>query len=156
MENELTYTAVADNSLLAFGETRMPLGDYNESENYDITSIFEDGLRFGGSTITSVALGTDGYLTLFGPGGFQQGIIRVLNTDFDTRASLGLDEDAGVYFDTNEDRDSVVVTWNKVALYDQAGVLQTFQAEIIDRGAMMRKSSCAGPIQTGAHLTESS
>lgn len=135
MENELTYTAIADNSLLEFGETRMPLGDDNRSELYDITAVFEDGWSFGESTIASVELSTNGSLDIYGPAGFRQGRIEVMDTDLETSPRLELDEDAGVYFDTNEERDSVVVTWNKVAFYNWSeGPRQTFQLEIIDRG----------------------
>lgn len=135
MENELIFTPVTDNSLLEFGETRIPLGDDNSSERFDITSVFENGWSFGRSTIASAAISTNGRFELFGPAGYTQGSIDVLSTDLDTREYLGLDDDAGVYFDTNEQRDSVVITWNKVAFYNQPdGPRQTFQAEIIDRG----------------------
>ena len=135
MENELIFTPVTDNSLLEFGETRLPLGDDNTSERFDITSVFEDGLNFGSATVARIDLDTNGRTNFYGPGGYYQGTLSVLDTDLDTSERLNLDDDAGVYFDINEERDSVVLTWNKVAFYNTPdGPLQTFQAEIIDKG----------------------
>jgi len=135
LENELTFSPVTDNSLLEFGETRMPLGDDNRSERYDITTIFEDGLAFGDATIASISLDTNGRIALFGPAGFQQGNVFVLGADLDTSPDLNLGEATGVFFDLNTDRDSVVMTWNEVAFFrNPQGQLQTFQLEIMDRG----------------------
>ncbi|MCX7566668.1 calcium-binding protein [Sulfitobacter sp. F26169L] len=134
MENELTYTPVTDNTLLEFGETRFSLGRYQETANIDITAVFEDNLSFGESKIGSIAIGGRGYINLIGPAGFHQGTLEAMMSNLYMPQNLDADDDTGVYFDINEDRDSIVVTWNNL-IYGQSpdGPRQTFQAEIIDR-----------------------
>ena len=134
MENELIASPVTDSSLLPFGETRLPGGRFDQSQQLDITAVFEDGWKFGDATISDLVVSASGSIEFIGPAGYYQGELDVPNGRFNASADLNLDEDAGVYFDINEDRDSVVITWNKVAVRnDPDGERQSFQVEMIDR-----------------------
>lgn len=138
MENELQYTSVADNSLLEFGESKLSIGQYGYGQQlFDITGIFEDGLSFGGGTVTQLRVNTYGGMELVGAAGHAQGELYVLSSDFDARTSEETQDNVGIFFDTNEERDSVVITWSNVGLLytaNEEAPRQTFQAEIIDRG----------------------
>lgn len=132
MPDPADFTPISDNSLLPFGGTRIPLGDDNASGPLSITSIFEAGFRFGSVVNTTLRVETNGAVAI---GNIWNAAIRPYATDLDTRV-LSSVPNAGVFFDLNTDRDSVVITWNGVGRYNQNNsLLSTFQLELRDLGA---------------------
>ncbi|MEY8839606.1 calcium-binding protein [Cribrihabitans sp. XS_ASV171] len=142
------FSEIADNTLLPFGETKMEPGFVNISPHYSISGIFEDGFRFGSRTYDSLQVATGGGISFEGHSWFLNptdesvpGSIYPFGSDFDTRSfdnrlphNVG-PQDMGVFFDTNAERDSVVVTWHKVGrFYAQHEFSHTFQLEMIDTG----------------------
>lgn len=126
------YTPISDNSLLPFGGTRIPLGDDNALGPLNISSIFESGFRFGSQLFTTMRVETNGGVSF---GNIWNAVIRPYGTDLDTRV-LSSVPNAGVFFDLNTDRDSVVITWNGVGRYAlNNSQLSTFQIELRDLGA---------------------
>lgn len=53
------FTAVADNTLLPFGQNLIAQGE-DSSEKFDISEIFEDGLSFGNRTFMELFVHTNG------------------------------------------------------------------------------------------------
>lgn len=132
MANPADFTPISDNSLLPFGGTRIPLGDDNASGPLNISSIFESGFQFGTQLFTNMRVETNGGVSF---GNIWNAVIRPYATDLDTRV-LSSVPNAGVFFDLNTDRDSVVITWNGVGRYYQNNsLLSTFQIELRDLGA---------------------
>ena len=140
MADPTEFTPVSDNSLLPFGGHTIAPGDDNVSGPLDISSIFEDGFLFGSQRFETIFVATNGGISLGrglrwpAPYG-DQVAIAPFYTDLDTRpgeAPAG----AGVHFDLNAERDSVVVTWDRVAHYgDWSGERPlSFQLELIDLG----------------------
>ncbi|MCU9837921.1 hypothetical protein OEZ49_09095 [Ruegeria sp. WL0004] len=137
------FTTVSDNSLLPFGGTLIAQGDDNEEGPFDITAIFESGFTFGSQTFTEMIIGTNGGVTfnLDVPEVYINNTllgvpfsIAPFNDDMDTR-TLPPGPNPGVYFDTNTDRDSVVVTWNNIGRFsNNVTTPNTFQLEIMDLG----------------------
>ncbi|MEY8839605.1 calcium-binding protein [Cribrihabitans sp. XS_ASV171] len=130
----MTFSDIADNSLLPFGETQMPIGDDNIAE-YSIDAIFEDGFRFGTGTFDRLWVATNGGVSVNGSHWPMDDYATIFpwGADLDTRRSP-LDT-TGVYFDLDTDRDSVVVTWKDIGYYrqDYSDPI-TFQLELIDKG----------------------
>lgn len=132
MPDPADFTPISDNSLLPFGGTRIPLGDDNASGPLNISSIFESGFQFGTQLFTDMRVETNGGVSF---GNVWNAVIRPYGTDLDTRV-LSSVPNAGVFFDLNTDRDSVVITWNGVGRYYQNNsLLSTFQVELRDLGA---------------------
>ncbi|ETX26984.1 calcium-binding protein [Roseivivax isoporae] len=136
MADPALFTSVADNSLLAFGETLVPRGDDNRGGPYDITDIFEEGFLFGNQRVSAIRVGTNG--EVFFPD-YYNGSVSIFGTDLDARIPRGGFpeglEGSGVYIDLDTERDSVIVTWNEVGFYfeDYSNPV-TFQLEILDLG----------------------
>ncbi|MCV2887255.1 calcium-binding protein, partial [Ruegeria aquimaris] len=137
------FTTVSDNTLLPFGGTLIAQGDDNEEGPFDITAIFETGFSFGSQTFTEMFIGTNGGVTfnIENPQVFFGNTLNAIdfsiapfNDDMDTR-TLPPGPNPGVYFDTNTDRDSVVVTWNTIGRFsNNVTTPNTFQLEIMDLG----------------------
>ncbi|UWQ91564.1 hypothetical protein K3727_01735 [Rhodobacteraceae bacterium M382] len=137
------FTPVTDNTLLPFGGTLLAQGDDNEEGPFDITAIFESGFVFGSQTFTEMFVGTNGGVT-FNAANPQVSFsntflnnpfsIAPFNDDMDTR-TFPAGANPGVYFDTNPDRDSIVVTWNNIGRFsNNVTTPNTFQLEIMDLG----------------------
>ncbi len=141
MADPSLFTPVADNTLLDFGETRLALGDDN-SDRYDITSIFEDGISYNGTQHDFIRVSTNGFVQLtdafFGPSFISPftnaNLIAPFASDLQTNGTPA-NPDRGVFIDFNDARSSVVVTWNEVGFYYQDySDTVTFQLELIDLG----------------------
>lgn len=125
----LFYSVVTDNTLLPLGGTMIPHGDDNVEGGIDITSIFENGLLINGQTVTTMAVATNGYVTL------GEAAINGLSGDLDTGAVPAGSTDAGIWYEFNTERDSIVITWNQVGRFSRdVSQVATFQIEIVDRG----------------------
>ncbi|MFV0515127.1 MAG: calcium-binding protein [Jhaorihella sp.] len=138
MADPSEFTPVSDNTLLPFGDFMIPRGDENASAALGIETIFEDGFLFGSQRFDAIHVATNGGISLGRATGwpnprYENNVIAPFYADLDTRATESRAE-AGVYFDLNTERDSVVVTWNQVAYYgDWNGErAATFQLELID------------------------
>jgi len=126
---DLDYTVVTDNTLLPLGGTMIPHGDDNVEGGIDITSIFENGLLIDGQTVTTMEVATNGYVTL------GEAAIHGFSGDLDTRAVPAGSTDAGIWYEFNTERDSIVITWNQVGRFSRdVSEVDTFQIEIVDRG----------------------
>lgn len=131
MANPANFTPISDNSLLPFGGASIPLGDDNTSGPLNISSIFESGFQFGTQLFTDMRVETNGGVWF---GNIWYAVIRPYYTDLDTRV-LSSVPNAGVFYDFNADRDSVVITWNGVGRdYHNNSLLSTFQLELRDLG----------------------
>ena len=132
MPDPANFTPISDNSLLPFGGIRIPQGDDNISDRLNISSIFESGFQFGTQLFTDLLVETNGGVWF---GNTWRAVIRPYYSDLDTRV-LSSVPNAGVFFDLNTDRDSVVITWNGVGRYHTDNrLLSTFQIELRDMGA---------------------
>jgi Ca2+-binding RTX toxin-like protein len=140
MADPSLYTPVADNSLLTYGENLIAQGDDN-SEQFDITSIFENGFLFGDRTFEELFLSTNGGASFIDQsilfnGTFENTnfIIAPFFDDLDNR-TLPPGATPGIYFDTNTERDSIVMTWDGVGIFsNNVTAPNTFQLEIMDLG----------------------
>ncbi len=136
MENNDQYVPVTDNTLLPFGEFyRMPRESASVASGYiDFSSIFENGITMGNATHDIFRVSSSGTLVFrneYGTGSH----LYILRARFDAQFSGSPDEDAGVYVDLNEERDSIVVTWNKIGLYvGSPEPTYSFQVEFVDEG----------------------
>lgn len=125
----LSYSVVTDNTLLPIGGTMIPHGNDNIAGGIDITSIFENGLLIGGVAQRTMSVSTNGYVI------FGEVLIQGLCGDLDSRAVPEGSTDAGVWYELNAERDSIIVTWNEVGRsYLDVSEVDTFQVEIVDRG----------------------
>lgn len=140
MPDSSLYTTVTDNALLAYGENLIAQGDDN-SEQFDITAVFENGFTFGDRTFEELFLSTNGGVsfidqTISAGATFENRdfVIAPFLDDLDNR-TLPPGATPGIYFDTNTDRDSLVMTWDGVGIYNQDVTSpNTFQLEIMDLG----------------------
>ncbi|MDO6732141.1 hypothetical protein Q4577_19070 [Marinovum sp. 2_MG-2023] len=133
---------VTDNTLLPYteadGGTLIAQGDDN-SELFSISSVFENGFLFGGRTFDELFVSTNGGVTFvdqtlnfFGTFENTDFVIAPFFDDLDNR-TLPPSATAGIYFSTNDSRDSVVVTWDGVGIFsNNVTAPNTFQLEIID------------------------
>lgn len=129
---------IVDNTLLPYGENLIAQGDDN-SEMFDITSVFESGFLFGGRTFEELFVSTNGGVTFIDQtlnfaGTFENTdfVIAPFYDDLDNR-TLPPGPTPGIYFDENLTRDSVVVTWDGVGIFsNNVDFPNTFQLEIID------------------------
>ncbi|MCX7566667.1 calcium-binding protein [Sulfitobacter sp. F26169L] len=138
MADPTLFTSVTDNSLLPFGETMVPRDFYNREEGpYDITTIFEDGIKLGTGTYESLFVGTKGKVS-FGSALDQTATVNIANFNLFSRPSYSFrpGEQDAVFIDLNEERESVVITWNNLPSYHSRSINQryTFQLEILDLG----------------------
>ncbi|MGR3377338.1 nidogen-like domain-containing protein [Salipiger abyssi] len=141
---ELDFTEVSSSAFLPYGANVLYRNDDGNSGAIDITSIFEEGLMIDGVTYTNVYVNTNGNIT-FGGGlstytpsgitGAGREIIAPYWADVDTRDPDEGSNPGNVYWDFNEDRDSIIVTWDNVGYYNRnVDLLSSFQLELIDRG----------------------
>ncbi|NEY91946.1 calcium-binding protein [Tabrizicola oligotrophica] len=139
------YTPVSSSDPLAFGDNMLTRSDDGSSTAINIAAIFEDGIVIGGQTFTSLYLNNNGNisfgipLSTFTPGviGGNTGlnIIAPYWADVDTSVDVpGVND--GVFWDFKPGRDSIAFTWNQVGYFNgHTDLLNTFQLELIDRGA---------------------
>ncbi|SDC88071.1 beta strand repeat-containing protein [Ruegeria marina] len=140
MADPALFTTVSDNSLLDYGQNLIAQGDDN-SEQFDITAVFENGFSFGDQVFTDLFVSTNGGVSFVNPFIYYYGtflnteyVIAPFYDDLDNRA-LPPGPDPGIYFDINAERDSVVVSWIGVGIYNQnITAPNTFQLEIMDLG----------------------
>ena len=141
MENEDQFIPVTDNSLLPFGQYRIAR-DTTLTKVVDIRPIFEDGLTIGNATYDYFRVSGSGVVTLhnFPVGSTENqlegwGEMEIFRGDFSSGIEWAPDEDAGVFIDLNEERDSVILTWNKIGIpYPGFDEKYSFQAEYVDEG----------------------
>ncbi|WP_371158133.1 nidogen-like domain-containing protein [Jannaschia sp. 2305UL9-9] len=141
MADPTLFTTVADNTLLPFGDGEVhTVGDDRISGPYDMTGIFEDGFLLGDRVIEDLYVGTNGGVrfangsSFFSPGFSNDFTIVPLDRDLITGRDFPA-EGQGIFIDMNEERDSIVVTWNEVGYFYQPGAGRaTFQMEILDLG----------------------
>ncbi len=145
----LDFTPIANNGFLPFGANVLYHNDDGSESGIDITSIFEDGLTIGGVTYTTFAVNTNGNVTFGGglgtytPGEIGNSSLAIVApywADVDTRDYLvdgtTVTNPGDVFWDFNEGRDSIVITWHDVGYFRTHTDLQnSFQLELIDRGA---------------------
>ncbi|MYM55880.1 hypothetical protein GR167_11255 [Rhodobacteraceae bacterium GS-10] len=144
----LEFTEVTSNSFIGFGDNVLYRNDDGYESGIDITSIFESGITIDGVTYTEFSVNTNGNVT-FGGGlstytpyeisGSGLEIIAPFWADVDTRNpvvdGVTVENPGNVYWDFNEDRDSIIVTWEDVGYYStHIDKLSSFQLELIDRG----------------------
>lgn len=137
-----SFDPITDNTLLpyteAFGGTLLAQGDDN-SEVFSISAVFEAGFLFGDRTFDEFFVSTNGGVTFldqtlpfFGTFEDTDFVIAPFYDDLDNR-TLPPSATAGIYFGTNTDRDSVIVTWDGVGIFsNDVTAPNTFQLEMID------------------------
>ena len=143
--NALNYSVVTTNNPLPFGENVLYRNDDGySSPAVDITSIFQNGINIGNENFTSLYVNNNGNITFgYGLSSYTPGIIGGTTgqniiapfwADVDTREDVPNRND-GVFWDFNEARDSIVVTWAWTGYYSyNIDRLNTFQLELRDRG----------------------
>ena len=151
----MAFSTITDNSLLPFGNGVIhPVGDDNTSQ-HSLLSIFEDGFSFGAQVYDSFWITTNGGISFQTSRSFlnQSNIaIAPLPNDLDTRgAPAGID--AQISLDYNTERDSIIVTWSEVGVYNRYFANPaTFQLELIDRGEMDAEVIFRYETINGAHF----
>ncbi|MBU2962989.1 hypothetical protein KO516_19570, partial [Citreicella sp. C3M06] len=138
MSGPNSFDPITSNALLPYGESLIAQGDDN-SELFSISSVFESGFLFGGRSFDELFISTNGGVSFidqtidyFGTFENTDFIIAPFYDDLDNR-TLPPGATPGIYFDTNADRDSVVVTWDGVGIYSRDVTFpNTFQLEMID------------------------
>lgn len=133
-----------DQQSFAYGENVLYRNDDGYSSPAVITSIFQNGINIGNENFTSLYVNNNGNIT-FGYGFVVlhaghyrwrrgQNIIAPFWADVDTREDVPNRND-GVFWDFNEARDSIVVTWAWTGYFNyNIDRLNTFQLELRDRG----------------------
>ncbi len=127
----MQYTEVTDTTLLPYENeiefARYPVWSY--SDGLSLSDAFEDGLRIGDTYYHEISVIQSGIAKLsdqfhFYPFGAADAFV-------DSRHPA-----SAVYFDTNTERDSIVVTWHELKNYFRANTddVVTFQMEIMDLG----------------------
>ncbi|PYE82182.1 calcium-binding protein [Pseudoroseicyclus aestuarii] len=133
----MPLTDVESNALLPFGGTKIPQGaSHTDWGPYDITGIFEEGLRLGETTSEAIIVDTSGTIYFQGANRYTT-YIDAFDSPIDTRTLPEGVAKAGIWFDEQTERDSITVTWNAVPLYSYTSeelVLSTFQLELVDLG----------------------
>jgi len=144
------FTPVDSSAFRYFGANELHKNDDGSSSAINVASIFEDGIRIGAQTFTSIYVNTNGNIT-FGSslstytpreigGGAGLNIVAPFWADVDTRDTTDaqgnpLVNPGTVTWDFNPGRDSIVVTWNDVGYYHTHWDHQnSFQLELVDRG----------------------
>jgi Ca2+-binding RTX toxin-like protein len=141
MPDSSLFTTVVDNSLLSFAgadSVRLGQGDDNGSAALAITGIFENGFSFGDNIMNDMYVLTNGGVDFGNAWSFTDprygNAIVPYGSDLDTRVLPDV-ANAGVWFDTDTDRDSVIVTWNNVGFFSEnIAAPVSFQMELIDLG----------------------
>lgn len=134
-----------------FGEGSVPRND-DGSFLLNITSVFESGINFYGTTYTSLYINTNGNLT-FGTGlstytpagisGVTTPMIAPFFADVDARGTNGTASPGGtsagtgqIWYDLDTVNDIVTITWDDVGFYNQNRTnVNAFQVQLIDLGA---------------------
>ncbi|MBY6092909.1 nidogen-like domain-containing protein [Maritimibacter alkaliphilus] len=140
----LDFTEVTSSAFVDYGANVLYRNDDGNSGAIDISSIFEDGILIDGLQYDAFYVNTNGNVT-FGGGlstytptgitGAGREIIAPYWADVDTRNPTEGTNPGNVYWDFNEDRDSIIVTWDNVGYYSRrTDLLSSFQLELVDRG----------------------
>jgi hypothetical protein len=126
-----------------FGEYEVPRNDDGYQE-YDITSVFGNGLTFGGQHYSSIFVNTNGSIsfgggvTTYTPSAISAGgtpMIAPFWADVDTRTDGTAPESQPVYVDFDSTQKVITVTWNEVGYYKyHADKTNSFQLQLFDRG----------------------
>ena len=126
-----------------FGETELYRNDDGYS-SYDITSVFSDGINFGGQTYTSIYVNTNGSISFengisqYTPSSITAGLTPMIApfwADVDTRTDGEAPESNPVYVDFDSVNKVLTVTWSMVGYYDyNADKTNSFQLQLYDRG----------------------
>ena len=134
-----------------FGENFLDRNDDQSTGLIDITSIFESGLNFFGTTYTGFYINNNGNITFNGPrtdyvpfamtGDTGVPIIAAFFSDIDTRAGAVAPSPGGnstgsnlVYWDFDPVNDAITVTWDDVGAYSLGTTPNAFQIRLQDRG----------------------
>ncbi|MFN7882827.1 MAG: putative Ig domain-containing protein [bacterium] len=128
-----------DNTFQKPGSSDLPANDDRSTGFIDLSSIFKNGLRFGDKTYTGMYVNNNGNITFSKPfrdytpysiPSVSQAIIAPFWGDVDTREDW-----ARATWDLDEERGSVVVTWNKVGVFNtQYDKRNSFQLQLTDMG----------------------
>ena len=134
-----------------FGENVLPANDDGSSAAIDITSVFESGINFFGTTYTSLFVNNNGNISFgsairdFNPNGLSDTsgvpIIAAFWSDVDTRAGA-LTPSAGgnstgsnlVYWDLDPAGNTFTATWDDVGEFSNGTVPNAFQLQLTDLG----------------------
>lgn len=149
----MTDTPISGNGTLVaglggpagFGETTISRNDDGSQLIADVSSVFENGINFFGTTYTGLYVNTNGSISFgssigtYTPSTINGGGIPMIApfwADVDTRtpANIGA-ESAPIYFDLDPVSDVLTVTWSGVNYYAFHGDHQNyFQLQLYDRG----------------------
>lgn len=159
MADRSLFSAVEDNSLLDYGNRQIVNQDGINSIPFDMTSVFENGFQIGGVTYDRLRINTDGRVFLRNAAQEDEAAASVdeylpvysANFDvfsrYDNRADLipADSETAGIFYDVNEERNSIVITFSELprvftsynydtGQYVDVNTTSTTQLEFINKG----------------------
>ncbi|MBE9075750.1 hypothetical protein IQ241_00280 [Romeria aff. gracilis LEGE 07310] len=134
-----------------FGENYLDRNDDGSSTLIDITSVFESGINFFGTTYTGFYINNNGNITFNSPistytpfamtGNTNVPIIAPFFSDIDTQGGPVTPSAGGtstgsnlVYWDLDPLSDTVTITWDDVGAYSWGTVPNAFQLQLKDRG----------------------
>ena len=135
-----------------FGENILDRNDDGSTGFIDVTSVFESGLNFFGTTYNGFYLNNNGNITFTSPlstftpfaltGNTRVPIIAAFFTDIDTSASVLTASSGGnstgsnlVYWDIDPANNQVTLTWDDVGEYSNGTTPNAFQLSLKDLGA---------------------
>jgi len=158
MADRSLFSTVEDNSLLAYGDRQIANQNGILSVPFDMTSVFENGFQIGSVTYDRLRIDTDGRVNLYnaaqeGRAAASAEHINVHRAQFNVykgysnnAALIPADsETAGIFYDVNEDRNSIVITFSElpreIRYYDSTAEeyayttdTSTTQLEFINKG----------------------
>ncbi len=134
-----------------FGENFLDRNDDGSTSFIDVTSIFESGLNFFGTTYNGFYINNNGNITFnsalstFTPfaitGNTNQPIIAPFFADVDTRAGEITPSSGGnstgsnlVYYDFDTSTDAMTITWDDVGEFSNGTTPNAFQLQLQDLG----------------------
>jgi hypothetical protein len=135
-----------------FGENILDRNDDGSTGFIDVTSVFESGLNFFGTTYNGFYLNNNGNITFTSPlstftpfaltGDTGVPIIAAFFTDIDTRAGVLTTSSGGnstgsnlVYWDIDSANNQVTLTWDDVGEFPSGRTPNAFQLLLKDLGA---------------------
>ncbi|MCW9679746.1 VWD domain-containing protein [Dolichospermum planctonicum UHCC 0167] len=135
-----------------FGENILNRNDDSSTELINVTSVFESGLNFFGTTYNSFYINNNGNITFSSPqstytpfaltGNTSQPIIAPFFADVDTSAGTVTPSVGGtstgsnlLYWDLDPTNNQVIITWDDVGAYSGGTVPNAFQLILKDTGS---------------------
>jgi hypothetical protein len=136
---------------VGFGESILDRNDDGSTSFIDVTSVFETGLNFWGTTYNGFYINNNGNITFNSPqstytpyaitGNTGQPIIAPFFSDVDTRAGTLTPSSGGtstgsnlVYWDFDPINNQVIITWDDVGQYLSGTTPNAFQLVLKDTG----------------------